>query len=208
MAITYPINIIDELDGIGWSTDFNLMYRQEQSRHASGRTRVKDFGTPIWQATFSTKNLSPNQLDYWRARLNSLENGLNTFISYPRSRCWPINHPNGINMPVTTIQVNSKNVNNKSLSLKGALGLSLRVGDYISISNNLYQVMENAIANGSGITPEFEVRPSLSLSVAVNNTVVLNKPRCLMTLVPNSVSTSSGLNGRGSISFQGIESRG
>lgn len=235
MAITYPLNLLDDLPG--WSTDFNLIYRQEQSRHASGRTRVKDFGTPIWGATYVTRNLSPNSLDYWKARLQALENGLFEFIAYPKSRCWPINHPNGT-FSGTTVEgwvlesgfwddggiwmtdvpwetesltsglVNSVNINNKALSIKGIPYLNLSIGDYISIENKLYQVMENASSEEDGITPEFEVRPHLSLTISVDDVVLIYKPNCLMTLVPGSISSSSGLNGRGSISFQAIESRG
>lgn len=208
MAITYPIDIITELDGIGWSTDFSLLYRQEQSRHASGRTRVREYGTPIWQATYTTKNLSPNNIDMWKARLNSLENGLNTFYAYPTSRCWPINHPNGQGLSLNSPQVRTKNINNKALSLQGVTGLNLSVGDYISINNLLYMVMENVIANGAGETVEFEVRPFLSVGIATTNPVRIEKPRTVMTLIPNSVNTSVGLNGRGSVSFQGIEARG
>ena len=234
MAITYPLNLLDDLPG--WSTDFNLLYRQEQSRHASGRTRVKDFGKPIWTATYATKNLSPNTLDTWRAKLNSLENGLQTFRGYPKSRCWPIQHPNGLlvqpvnwvlqggvwvdsgvwlnaipwgSNSLTAAAVNSINVNNKALSLKDAPNIRLRAGDYISINENLYQVVEDADADSSGVTPEFEVRPQLNLATTVvDNEVLFNQPYCLMTIVPGSVSAGSGLNGRGSISFQAIEARG
>ena len=204
MAITYPLNLLDDLPG--WSTSFELMYRQELSRHASGRTRVKDFGTPIWTASYTTKNLSPNKLDYWRARLNLLENGLNTFIAYPLSRCRPIKHPEGVGVPSAPL-VNSINANGKALSLKAANGLNLSVGDYISVKNILYNVMEDAVAS-SGVTPQFEVRPHLSLTTLLNDPVLIIKPRCLMTLVPGSVSTTSGLNGRASVSFQAIEARG
>lgn len=234
MAITYPLDLLDALPG--WSTDFNLLYRQEQSRHASGRTRVKDYGTPIWQATYTTKNLSPNTLDFWRARLNSLENGLQTFRAYPKSRCWPIAHPNGeiivdesgwvlesdfwndngqwlTGIPwsgdvLTSGLINTKNVNNKALSLKEMPFLTLSVGDYLSIDGKLHQLVEGASSLSSGVTGEFEVRPHLDVSIGVNDTVLINKPYCLMTLVPGSVSASSGLNGRGSISFQAIEARG
>ncbi len=234
MAITYPIDLLGDLPG--WSTEFNLVWRQEQSRHASGRTRVKDFGTPIWQATFQSKNLSPNVLDHWRARLETLENGLKTFTGYPLSRCWPIKHPNGMAVStdgwvledgywddggvwndtipwtgnvLTAGRVNSVNVNGKALSLKEISFLDLSIGDFISIENHLYQVVEDVAAIGeTGTTAEFEVRPHLSVSTAVDDVVKINKPSCLMTIVPGSISTSSGLNGRGSISFKAIEARG
>src|SRR5215217_3040263 len=233
MAITYPLDLLDNLPG--WSTDFNLLHRQEQSRHSSGRTRVKDYGTPIWQASYITKNLSPNTLDYWKARLEALENGLQTFRAYPKSRCWPISHPNGLlvdpeNWVLETgiwkdsgvwltgipwnsntlgaASVNAVNSNNTSLSIKDAPFLNLKAGDYISIRENLYQVMEDVDPSQTGTTLEFEVRPHLNISVSANDEVLFHKPYCLMTLIPNSVNSSSGLNGRGSISFQAIEARG
>lgn len=218
MAISYPItNIIDELDGVGWSTSFELLYRQEQSRHASGRTRVKDFGTPIWQASYTTKTFSPNKIDYWKARLNTLENGIQIFRAYPRSRCWPIAHPNGIVLdddgdiienPFANAQLLSRNVNNKAIRLKGIPFVNISVGDYVSIRNLLYQAVEPASAGADGNSTEFEVRPHLAISISVDDEVSLVKPHCNMTLTPGSVSATTGLNGRGSISFSAIEARG
>jgi hypothetical protein len=209
MAITFPLDLIDDLKGIGWSTDFQLMYRQEQSRHASGRTRVKDFGTPIWTATYSTKNLSPNKIDFWKARLSLLENGLNTFYAYPMSRCWPILHPNGEGLAGLTGEVKSLNANNKELSLKSIANLNLSVGDYISANERLYQVMEEESTGVGGEGPEFEIRPHFNINnIAINDDVRIYEPRCIMTLVPGSASFGVGLNGRGSVSFNAIEAIG
>lgn len=209
MAVTFPLNLLENLKGIGWSTEFELSYRQEQSTHASGRVRVKDFGTPIWTAAFTTKNLSPNKLDAWKARLSLLENGLNTFIAYPLSRCWPIKHPNGVGLSANTALVNSINANNKELSIKGLNNLNLSLGDYISVNNRLYQVMEDVSSGTLGTSPQFEVRPHFNINnIAVDDVVRIYQPQCIMTLVPGSTSFGSSLNGRGSVSFRAIESIG
>lgn len=209
MAVTFPLNLLDDLKDIGWSTDFELLYRQEQSRHASGRVRVKDYGTPIWNASYVTKNLSPNKLDFWKARLSLLENGLNTFYAHPMSRCWPIKHPNGDGLNVNVAQVNSINSNNKELSIKNINNLNLSTGDYISINDRLYQVMEDISTGASGQSLEFEIRPHFNINnINVDDEVRIYQPRCLMTLVPGSMSFGSGLNGRGSVSFRGIEAIG
>lgn len=209
MAVTFPLDLLEDMKGIGWSTSFELVYRQEQSRHASGRIRVKDYGTPIWTATYSTKNLSPNRLDFWKARLGLLENGLNTFYAYPTSRCWPIKHPNGLGLNTLTAEINSINGNNKELSLKSIENLNLSIGDYLSVNNRLYQVMEDSSTGNSGQGPEFEIRPHFNINnIAIDDTVRIYQPRCVMTLVPGSISFNSGLNGRGSVSFQAIESIG
>ncbi|UGX87128.1 carbohydrate binding domain-containing protein [Phyllobacterium meliloti] len=93
MAITYPYDLLTEFPG--WSTEFDLAYRQEQSRTAGGKTYVKDMGDPLWQATYQSRSMSANELDGWRARFKALENGLNQFRAWSRSRCYPIAYPGG-----------------------------------------------------------------------------------------------------------------
>lgn len=228
MAVTFPLNLLDDMDGIGWSTQFELAYRQEQSRHASGRIRVKDFGTPLWTATYQTKNLSPNKIDYWRARLSLLENGLNTFWGRPRSRCWPIKYPTGqIPFPSDWVVADGEwdddgfwyngmlwngsvlggkiatiGEDNKSFTVTW-MGepIELSVGDYVQIGNFLHII--NYIDDET-----YSVAPFLSNSIEVDDEVIVAQPGVPMTIVPGSISTSVGLNGRGSISFSGIEARG
>ncbi|MEI4482237.1 MULTISPECIES: carbohydrate binding domain-containing protein [unclassified Phyllobacterium] len=369
MAITFPYDILTDFPG--WSVDFDLMWRQEQSRAAGGRTFVKDLGSPLWAATYQSINLKPNDLDYWRARFKLLENGLNQFYGRPKSRCYPIAYPGGnffgsdsfanlvinpsfedttlspwfpnagislgtgtghtgtkfvvldkgsaaagtgtqretlqvidgiqagkqyrmsawlssaagtsaagaylslqwrnaANAVISTssivvnsgfgttwtqvsgnavapatatrvlpyivfatsgslqtlrvddvsvaryetftglnAQVNSINSNRKAITLKGLNGgYAGKIGDYIQIGSNLHQVMEDFTANSSGVSGEFEIRPHLWPTSAVNDTVSVVRPSCLMTLVPGSFSSTAEMStGRGSITFQAIESR-
>lgn len=95
MTITYPLSTDFLHDFPGWTTEFDLLWRQEQSRMALGMTIVKDMGSPLWRMSVSSISLRSNELDYWRARLTSLENGLKTFRAFPKSRCYPIAYPNG-----------------------------------------------------------------------------------------------------------------
>lgn len=213
----------------GWTVAFELLYRQEQSRHASGRTRVKDFGTPIWTATYQSRQMRPNEIDEWRARLNLLQNGLGTFKAWPTSRCWPIAHPNGTMLaggggvgptlwldftldyayaiaatPPGSFTVGSIGSDNRSLRVTGLpSGFSWSVGDYLQIGQRLHQVTDIRGAGGLiGVAPHF------SVGILVGQTVTLHRPSVAMSLVPGSVSTQTGLNGRGSITFQAMEARG
>lgn len=196
----------------GWVTSFDLMYRQEQSRTAGGQTVVKDHGSPLWQLKAQSKLLRPNLLDYWRARLTALENGLQTFYGYPLSRTYPILYPNG-SWPTggafngATSSLFSVNANNKAIRV-GDLpaGFTLKVGDYVSIAGDLHQVMEAAVASGDGLTPEFEVRPRIWPGVSTG-VVLVYRPACIMALVPGSLASEASLNGWGTISFQGVEAR-
>ncbi|MET0721032.1 MAG: hypothetical protein ABWY64_09380 [Tardiphaga sp.] len=210
MAITYPINLLPGFPG--WTTGFSLRWRQEQSTQASGRILVKDMGAPLWTLRAASKVLSPNNLDAWRARLEALENGLQQFWGYPMTRCYPIAYPNGswptgVAFNGTGI-VAAVNANRKAISVQALpAGFVLSVGDYVSVAGDLHQVMEAATANGSGVTPQFEIRPHLWPAAAVGAAASVARPSCLMAIVPGSLSSDAQLNGWGSISFQAIEAR-
>lgn len=213
----------------GWTVQFELLFRQEQSRHASGRTRVKDFGTPIWMATYQSVPLRPNALDEWRARLAALGNGLETFKAWPTSRCWPQAHPNGGGAPVpsdwvlasgtwsdsglwltgapwvlgalTGGTIASIGSDNRSITLADS-NVTWSVGDYIEINGQwLHQI--TGVASGV-----LSLAPHLSAGALVGQTVGVYQPGVLMSLVPGSVNTTAALNGRGTITFQAIEARG
>lgn len=202
MAITYPYDILADFPG--WSTDFDLAYRQETSRTSIGQTFVKDFGSPLWTASYQSVVMRPNELDAWRARLKALEGGLKQFRGRPTSRCYPIAYPNGTGMGnVSAVTVGSIGTNRNTIGLSGLPGGYIAsVGDYLQIrTNDLHQIV-----NVSG--SEIEVRPHLWPTTAVGDAVTLVKPSCLMTIVPGSINTTADLStGRGVITFQGFESR-
>lgn len=209
----------------GWTVRFELMYRQEQSVHASGRVRVKDFGTPLWRASYQSRPLRPNLLDEWRARLAALENGLLTFQAWPMSRCWPINYPNGSAPTPSDWVLNGGTWGPGGLWLTGvpwssaiattttvasisggnqitlASPFSLVVGDYLQIGARLHQI----VAVSGGV---YTLAPHLSTGTLVGATVTLYRPSVTMAIVPGSVSTTSALNGRGTVSFEAMEARG
>lgn len=203
MAITEPIDLLSDFPG--WSTRFELAWRQEQSRHASGRTRVKDFGSPLWSATYQSRSLRRNELDHWRARLDAAENGLVEFTAWQMSRCRPTEHQGTSTLPEGEIYAIGDD--DKSLRVDGLTGITLSIGDMIQVGTDLHRVMETVTAV-AGRTPFFEIRPHLWPGAIVTDPVIIQTPSCLMTVVPGSISATSELNGFGSISWQAIESRG
>lgn len=215
MALTEPFDFLGEFPG--WTISFDLKMRQEQSRTVGGRTLVKDFGPPLWLAKIQSKIMNPNQLDYWRARMKYMEEGLYTFIGYPLSRKYPILYPSGswptgLSFLGTTARLTSVNVNRKAVVLSSLpAGYRGSIGDYISIDGDLHQVMETFLADGSGVTGEFEVRPHIWDGVAGSTSpptfVSVKEPSCLMSIIPGTLSTPAGLNGWGSVSFDALEAR-
>lgn len=210
MAITYPLDILADFPG--WTTEFALTWRQERSRSAGGRTIVKDLGDPIWRLTAQSRQLSPNELDYWRARLRALENGLQTFYGRSMSRCYPILYPRGA-WPTGvafdgTATLATINANRKAITVSGLPnGFTFSVGDYLAIGNDVHQVMEVATA-ASGTTTEFEVRPHVWPTVVATASITVLKPSCIMSIVPDSVSsTADPQTGWGAVAFQAEEAR-
>lgn len=216
MALSYPLDILT--DWPGWTPQFELVWRKEQSTQTNGVVRTKDFGTPLWVMTAATKSLSRRELDYWRARLDALDGGDKTFKGYPLSRCWPIAYPGGswptgVSFSGTTAAINSIGADNKSFSLKSLpAAYVVSVGDMIGVTYGspakygLFRVMEAKTASTpGGVTAEFEVRPSLPVGLAVNDVVSVKRPYCLMTILPGSIDTGSAENGRGKATFRAIQ---
>lgn len=200
MPVTYPVDILADFPA--WATDFDLLHRQELSRTAGGFTIAKDMGTPLWRATYQTRVMRPSELDKWRAKLSTLEGSVQFFWGRP-SRCYPLAYPNGTGMgDVPAVKIASVNGNNKSVRLSGLpAGYKASIGDYMQIKNTLYMVVDIA-----GL--DIEVRPHLAPGIAVNDPVKVVRPSVQMIVVPGSLSsTADAVTGRGSISFQAIESR-
>ena len=214
--MTEPLDIL--ADWPGWVTDFDPQFRQEQSRVAGGRTYIKDLGSPLWRMSARSKVLRPNLLDHWRARLQAMQNGVVTFVGYSLSRKYPIRYPrgtwptgesfDGVSAVLHTVETDRKTIRVGSLPA----GFVLSIGDLIQIGDaDLHRVMEQATADGSGLTGLFEVHPHIWPDVDEDGSpavsVSVYRPACVMAVVPGSISTSADLNGWGSVSFQAIEAR-
>lgn len=211
---------IDDIlaDFPGWTTDFALKSYDETSKTQGGDTLVKSRGTPLWNLSATSKPLRPNELDYWRARLEALDEGKRPFWGYSLSRCYPILYPNG-SWPTgssfngLTATIATLGTNNKSLSLTGLpAGFVFKVGDMLSFEYTeqpryaLHRVQETVTADSSGDTTEFEVRPFIQAGATTTTAVRLYQPRCLMMLVPGSISSAAELQtGNGAVSFQGVQ---
>lgn len=109
--------------------------------------------------------------------------------------------------------VGTINANNKAMTLKGLpSAYQVSEGDMLSFEYGpgpgyaLHRIEESVTANAAGVSPEFEVRPHIRPGATVGAVVRLHKPRCMMMIVPGSVSAPADLNtGRGTVSFQGIQ---
>jgi len=201
MALTEPLDLLTDFPG--WSTSFDLMARQEQSRHASGRTRVKDLGSPIWRGAWVSKSMNANALDHWRARVEQAMISQMTFTAWQSSRCRPIMHPGAGALPEGTLHTIGDD--DKTVRVGGLTGIQISIGDMLRIGGGLYRALEAASGDPTGV---FTITPHLWPGTVAEQPVIISKPWCLMTIDPGSLSASADpRTGRGSISFSATEAR-
>ncbi len=190
--------------------DFGVLQRQEFSRTADGVTRGKDLGEALWRASYTTKPLLSSDALAYEAKLRSLNGVIGRFFAGDPSRCNPREHKDGSFSDTGVIA--SIGVDNKSLALEGLdAGFKISAGDYLAFqygstpSYALHQAMEDAVADGSGETPAFEVFPHIRPGVAEAATVTLKRPQALFVLEPNSVSRRRVAGPYWSVSFSAIQ---
>ena len=216
MAISYPTDLLDGWPGVA---TLQLGYRQEIAPERGGQQNSADIGPALWELTAQSRELKPSDYRIWLARLHALENGAKTFKGYDRTACYPLAYPSGtwptgISFNGLTAQIfDVDTTTNRHLRITGLpAAYQVSEGDFLSFEYDggyvaLHQAMETVVASGAGLTAMIEVRPhiraSADLEASPTPAIRLIKPYALMHLVPGSVQASQGLNGRGTISFQG-----
>lgn len=192
MTVTYPRTDIDIGNWIQ-SVRFVPSVQQEISRSPS-RVRVKQIAPTLWTATVTTVSLPNDRAMSLQSKLISL-NGAEQFfeLSDPR-RKRPIASSYTGTAVLGTLPASAS-----SMVLTGLpSGFILSEGDYLSFTYGssrraFHQVLEKVTANGSGVTPAFDVYPQRRTGTTAGATVSLSPAKALMYLVPGTlVSESDG----------------
>jgi hypothetical protein len=188
--------------------EFSVMQRQEISRSADGVTRAKDLGDALWKITASTRPMLSSDALAYEAKLRSLNGAIGTFLAGDPSRCNPRAHKDGLFDDDAV--VNDLGIDNKSLKLGGLdPGFKISAGDYLSTAGYaLHQAMQDAVADGSGITTLFEVFPHIRpgmFSESPATGVTLKQPQAEFALEPGSLSRRRLSGPWWSVSFSGVQ---
>ena len=192
---------------------FWLPPRQEISGLGSGLVLAADLSSPLWRADVSIANMSERDSGRVQALVDVLDGSINEFYLYNPARAYPIDDPDGSVIGSSSVQIKA-NQSGKELQLKGLpVGYTLTAGDFVSWTYNSMQVLHriatDAVANGSGETGWFEVRPHLIPSSAAANTAVsLKKPAMRAIMQPGSFDPGKTDAARitGGMTFQVIQS--
>jgi hypothetical protein len=163
--------------------------RQELSRSAGGRTQAKDFGTPLWRASFTTAPALRYDAADIEAALISLNGSVGSFLAYDVRRPYPRAHRAGDFTDAAEIGYLSP-VDGFILGLSGMpQGFTLSPGDYIGFeyggapSRSLHMVTEGSVFDGSGAAV-VRVFPAIPPGAALSAPVTFKRAPCEMILEP------------------------
>lgn len=211
MTITYPLPLAAFFDAVNcWTPRFEPITYQSVSGLKGGGLIAAELAAARWSADVT---LSPN---YNRASVgveaivNALRGSLKSFQAYDKRRAYPLADPDGSILGAASVTISAVGSDLQSLKLAGLpAGYVLTVGDYISIPSRkqLFQVLENSTANGSGVSPSFfAVAPSILSGLAGGDAVRLVKPYGFFRIVPGtwSAPVSDGVSSRGG-SFKALQ---
>lgn len=209
MALVYPLALAAFFDKVQVkSASLKIDDNQEYTGLGSGEILTAQKAPPAWVSDISMR-ASHDEVAQVQALIEALDGSINSFYMYDTRRIFPIVYPNGLTIPAGGIKINSLGANNKSFSLKNCNPAQIfSVGDLLSfdyganpVRRAMHRVVEASVANGSGVTPVFEVRPHFRVGAAVDLVVTVIKPAVKMRIVPGTFSEGSDTEVTTTLSF-------
>jgi hypothetical protein len=207
MTITFPRT--DIITSVRYADQsFLLVSRQEMSGQANGVVRGKDLGSALWQSSYTTVEMLNRDALAFEAALNSLDGLTNAFEAGDLRNRYPRNYPTGVFTDSGVLA--TVGANNKSLSISGLpASFVISAGDYLQFdygsSRALHQVCETVTANGSGLSPVFEVRPHIRPGFSISSAVKFKNPVGQFILQPNSISSTLNSKVTSVVTFKAIQ---
>ena len=194
MALTFPLSTAAFADILGIVTaSLKLNTNRELSGMGSGQTLEADLSPELWIADVATRSWRAGDARRHEALVNAIVRSMGTFYLYDPRKAVPRLDPGGVILGAATVQINSL-PDAKSMSLKGLpADYKLSVGDHLSFDYGtparraFHELAEDVTANGSGVTPAFEVSPFIRTGAATNLVVTLVKPTVKVKIVPGSL---------------------
>lgn len=208
MAISFPLVALFNNEVI-LTKRFQLMYRQDTSRLASGLTIARDYGTPLWVADFQTATLSHDDCIKVEAYLSALDGVTRKFTAWDTRRPYPLAYPTGSFSDSGSVGNLPTSVN--QIGLKGLpANFQISVGDKFAIEygsgqRTIHQSIEDVTANGSGVTSDFAIRPFRPADVDVNDVVTFKKPKGNFHLTEEPPQFNDAGQVLGTVSFKAIQ---
>jgi hypothetical protein len=204
------LNDILPIEQVVW----DIKRSDEISGDGDSRVWQAELADPLWTGEILLAEGESADLKRVAAiirRLNGAQDSF--FLCDPLSR-YPFADPDGVILGASVVQIASIGLDNRSLALKGLpAAYKLTTGDkgqatFATSRNFFFEVSEDVTANGSGVTPQFDIFPHCPPGLAVNDLVILAKPACRVFIMPGTHNPGTARNTRTSgASFTVMERR-
>ena len=195
------------------SATFTLDSPQQIRRQGSGAIQARSLGSRLWSARIASVCRTFRELAEVQALIEALDGSIQPFHVYDPFKAYPASDPGGVLLGGSTPSLHTIDADNKRIRVQGLpAGYQLALGDLLAFDYGspairaLHRVQEIAgiAADGSGVTPLFEVRPHVRAGAATSDPVYLAKPAAIMRLLPGTVSVEASA-GAKSISFEAVQ---
>lgn len=195
MALADPLPVAEFADKLKIaSVKWMLREHQEISGLGSGQILVANIAPPLWTAEVELATMPNEEAAEVQGLIESLDGGLRSFYLYAPQKIGPAYDPDGSILSGSTPKIYALDVNNKEMRIYGLpAGYKLTAGDFIAFDYGsnpsrraFHRALNTVTADGSGITPAFEVRPYIRAGVQTDINVTLVKPAAKVGLIPES----------------------
>lgn len=194
MALTFPLSLNDFADKLKISTvKWELKRWDQLSGLGSGDVLAAQLAPPRWAATVTLAAMYHADAAQVQALVESLDGPTNSFFLYAPQLPFPQADPDGSILGASSVTIHTVGGNNKSLRLAGLpAGYVLTIGDYLAFDYGsnptrraFHRIVETVTADGTGLSPLFEVRPHLRPGVTTTLPVTLAKPAAKVFIMPD-----------------------
>lgn len=193
MSLTFPLSRADFFDLLPIERiSFDCPEQLQQSRTGDGTVLTADMGARLWQGQVMLGRMTRAETAQVRALLEVLRGAGRSFLAYDAAFPAPLADPVLAFLGSATPALHTVGGDNRSMRLSGLPGgYVLTPGDLLSFGYAsrcaLHRVVTPATADASGLTPLFDVTPSVRPGFSTGATVSLDRPWCKAVLVPGSV---------------------
>lgn len=195
MALTYPLSLAAFRDLLPIaSVKWTLARQDEQSGLASGEILSAELAPPLWTARVALDVMSHREAARIAALIEALDGSINAFFLSAPAHDYPAADPHGSILGEAAPQILSVAAGGGAMALAGLPeGYALTPGDFLAFDHGsspvrraFHRIVEAAIADGSGETAQFTVRPHLPAAAAAEIAVTLIRPAARVSIVPGS----------------------
>lgn len=226
MTLTFPREMPSRG---GVDVQFTLERQEAVAPEQGGRLVSVEIGLPRWRLQLRTGSLSMERLGQWRAFLDSLRGAGRTFFGYDPARRYPLRLQRDelttdgglvlltddgraltadLGAVATAWTVNSAR---DEITLTGlAAGFVIAAGDMLDLSwstgakRSLHRCVESVTATDAGAVT-VQIEPPVPAYVPAGALASFDWPRCVMRLVPGSVSVATSMHRSGTVSFEALQ---